>query len=50
MMSLQPFWAFNVVVEISICVPKINQGRVGLECHEVEKLMEEFKFLGELSF
>ena len=31
-----------------ICVPKMNESRMGLERHEDEKLMTEFTFLGEL--
>ncbi len=35
---------------ILICVPKINEGFVGLERGEGEKLMTEFTFLGEHPF
>ncbi len=37
------------IKNILICVPKINEGLMGLERHEGEQLMTEFSFLGELS-
>ncbi len=37
------------IKNILICVLKINEGLTGLERHEGEELMTEFKFLVELS-
>ncbi len=35
---------------ILICVTKMKQGLIGLQRHEREQLMTEYKFLSELSF
>ncbi len=61
MMSLLPFWALNLVVALlsmqgqkalgfdqNSCVPKMNDGLMGLERLEGEEFMTEFSFLGEL--
>ncbi len=37
------------LINITICVPKMNKGLMGLEWQQGEYLITEFKFLGVLS-
>jgi len=47
------FWAVkflsNLIKNIFICVPKMNEGLKGLVQHGGEQLMTWFSFLGELT-
>jgi len=37
------------ILNILICVSKMNEGLTGLEQHEGEEILTEFSFLGELT-
>jgi len=39
----------DLILNILICVQKMNEGLTGLEQHESELILTEFSFLGELT-
>ncbi len=49
LLSMEGQRALRFNQKILICVPKMNEGLMGLERHEGEQLMTEFSFLGELT-